>query len=107
MDKLEEIGIPMEEIRAIGGGAKSKKWLQLRANVLGKRVCTLKVSEAASLGAAILAGVGIDTFNSPQQGARQWVKIDRVFEPDVKQHSQYRERYQNYLKIYPTLKELI
>ena len=107
MDKLKEAGIPMEEIRTIGGGAKSKKWLQLRANVLGKRVCTLRVSEAASLGAAILAGVSIDTFSSPQEGAQQWVKIDRVFEPDIKRHLQYRERYQNYLKIYPALKELI
>ncbi len=107
MDKLQQIGIPIEEIRAIGGGAKSKKWLQLRADVLGKRVCTLKVSEAVSLGAAILAGVGIDTFDSPQEGARQWVKIDRIFEPDIKQHAHYRERYQNYLKIYPALKELI
>lgn len=107
MDKLKEAGIPMEEIRTIGGGAKSKKWLQLRANVLGKRVCTLKVSEAVSLGAAILAGVGINIFTSPQQGAQQWVKTDRAFEPDVKQHSQYRERYQNYLKIYPALKELV
>lgn len=106
MDKLKGAGIPMEEIRTIGGGAKSKKWLQLRADVLDKRVCTLKVSEAVSLGAAILAGVGINIFASPQEGARQWVKTDRVFEPDVKQHSQYRERYQNYLKIYPALKEL-
>ena len=107
MDKLKEAGIPMEEIRTIGGGAKSERWLQLRANVLGKRVCTLKVSEAVSLGAAILAGVGINIFTSPQQGAQQWVKTDRAFEPDVKQHSQYRERYQNYLKIYPALKELV
>jgi len=107
MDKLKEAGIPMEEIRTIGGGAKSERWLQLRANVLGKRVCTLKVSEAVSLGAAILAGVGINIFTSPQEGAQQWVKTDKVFEPDVKQHSQYRERYQNYLKIYPALKELI
>ena len=107
MDKLKGAGIPMEEIRTIGGGAKSKKWLQLRADVLGKRVCTLKVSEAVSLGAAILAGVGINIFASPQEGARQWVKTDRVFEPDVKRHSQYRERYHRYLKIYPTLKELI
>jgi len=106
MDKLEETGIPMEELRVIGGGAKSKKWLQLRADVLGKRVCTLEVSEAASLGAAILAGVGIGSFDSPQEGARKWVKIDRVFEPDIKQRSQYRERYHNYLKIYPTLKQL-
>ncbi len=107
MDKLKEAGIPMEEIRTIGGGAKSERWLQLRANVLGKRVCTLKVSEAVSLGAAILAGVGINIFTSPQQGARRWVKTDRAFEPDLKQHSQYRERYQNYLKIYPALKELV
>jgi len=81
--------------------------MKLAKFVLGKRVCTLKVSEAVSLGAAILAGVGINIFTSPQEGAQQWVKTDRIFEPDVKQHSQYRERYQNYLKIYPALKELI
>jgi len=107
MDKLGEAGIPLEEIRAIGGGAKSERWLQLRADVLGKRVCTLKVSEAASLGAAILAGVSINNFDSPQEGAGHWVKINKIFEPDMKRHSQYMERYQNYLKIYPALKELI
>lgn len=106
MDKLKQAGIPMEEIRAIGGGAKSKRWLQLRANVLGKRVCTLKVSEAVSLGAAILAGVGVNSFKSPQDGAQQWVEIDRVFEPDIRKHSQHSERYQNYLRIYPALREL-
>ena len=107
VDKLQEAGILLEEIRAIGGGAKSERWLQLRADVLGKRVCTLKVSEAASLGAAILAGVGINKFASPQEGAGHWVRIKQVFEPDMKQHSQYEERYHNYLKIYPTLKALI
>lgn len=50
---LEEIDISVDEFRAIGGGAKSRKWLQIKADLYGKKMASLKVSEAASLGAVI------------------------------------------------------
>jgi sugar (pentulose or hexulose) kinase len=43
MDKLQELGVHAEEIRAIGGGAKSPRWLQMRADVLGKLVAVPEI----------------------------------------------------------------
>lgn len=41
--KLDEGKISFSELRATGGETKSPKWLQLRANMFGRRVCTLRV----------------------------------------------------------------
>jgi len=103
-ERLEHLGISIGEIRVIGGGAKSKIWMQLRADVLAKKVRTLKVSEAASLGAAILAGASIGRF-SIQEGASRLVHIDKTFQPNIHEHEKYTERYQRYLEIYPALKQ--
>ncbi len=105
MEKLLEVGIPVQEIRAVGGGAKSGTWLQLRADVLGKRVSVPAVAEAASLGAAILAAVSAGHFPSAQAGADAWVKEARAYEPDLREHERYETRYRDYLKLYPCLKK--
>ena len=105
MDRLRAIGVPMEELRVIGGGAKSSVWLQLRADVLGMPVSVPAVSEAASLGAAILAAVSAGRFTDAKAGAREWVKVARTFEPDRGDAERYAEKYENYQKLYPSLKK--
>lgn len=105
MDTLQKVGIPIEEIRAIGGGSKSATWLQMRADVLGKRISVPEVSEAASLGAAILAGVARGHFSDVHAGAEAWVKVARAYSPDMKMHEEYKGRFQNYLKLYPAMKK--
>jgi xylulokinase len=103
-ERLEQIGVSLDEIRVIGGGAKSSTWLKLRADVLGKRVCVPAIPEAASLGAAILGAVGAGHFPTPRAGADAWVKTRSVVEPDERMHERYRDKYRNYLKLYPALK---
>jgi len=104
-DRLEQVGVPLDELRVIGGGAKSSTWLKLRADVLGKRVCVPAIPEAASLGAAILGAVGAGYFPTAIAGADAWVKIGSVVMPDAHMHERYLEKYGNYLKLYPALKE--
>ena len=53
----------VEEIRLIGGGAKTNKWLQIKADIFDKKITTLHTNEAASLGAAIIAAVGETVIN--------------------------------------------
>ncbi len=60
---LEYINIPVNEIISIGGGAKSKVWLQIKADITGKKLMTLKNKETGCLGTAILAGVGAGIYN--------------------------------------------
>ena len=104
MDALRKVGIPVEEIRAIGGGSKSATWLQMRADVLGKRITVPEISEAASFGAAILASVARGLFSDVRAGAEAWVKVARAYLPDMKMHEEYKGRFLNYLKLYPALK---
>ena len=53
--RLAELGVQPKQIRATGGGAKSKVWRQIMADILGAEVVTLKVSEGAAYGAALQA----------------------------------------------------
>jgi xylulokinase len=103
---FESTGNKISEIRAIGGGAKSNKWLQIKADIFQKPVVTLQVGEAASLGAAILGGVGIGMFSSVEEGIERMVKIKSTFEPNVSLREAYEERYNDYLSLYPRLKDL-
>jgi sugar (pentulose or hexulose) kinase len=53
--RLAELGVKPKQIRATGGGAKSKVWRQIMADVFDTEVVTLKVSEGAAYGAALQA----------------------------------------------------
>src|ERR1700736_5831597 len=55
---FKQIGVPVEAIRLGGGGARSKLWRQIQADVYGQQVETVEAEEGAAYGAAILAGVG-------------------------------------------------
>jgi sugar (pentulose or hexulose) kinase len=50
--------VPLQEIVALGGGARSDLWCQILADVTGRRLVRSASVEATSLGAAILAAVG-------------------------------------------------
>jgi len=53
--RLDQLGVKPTQIRATGGGAKSKIWRQIMADVFNAQVVTLKVSEGAAYGAALQA----------------------------------------------------
>src|SRR5438034_4397977 len=53
--RLGELGVAPTQIRATGGGAKSKVWRQIMADIFDAEVVTLKVSEGAAYGAALQA----------------------------------------------------
>jgi xylulokinase len=102
---LEDAGVRIEMMRAIGGGSKSEKWLQMKADVFGKPVYSLQVSEAASLGAAILAGKSINVYSSLGEAVDLLVKPNRCFEPNPHMTGQYEEKYQKYKALYKSLKQ--
>ena len=106
IDTLEEVGIPLRELRAVGGGAKSKRWLQMKADTFGIPVTSLQISEAACLGAALLAGTAAGAYASVDEGVSQVVKIGRVYEPRIEENEKYSKGYELYRKIYSVLKNI-
>jgi xylulokinase len=106
LDVMETAGIALRELRAVGGGAKSARWLQTKADIFGKPVMAMDVSEAACLGVAILAGVATDAFSSIEEGVTRMVRVKRTYEPDMAMHERYMEKARIFAQVYPTLAAL-
>lgn len=105
LETLEEAaGVSIDRLRAVGGGARSKMWLQLKADITGKEVVSLAISECGCLGAAILAGVGVGEYSSVDEAVELLVSEVDLFQPDSAMHDQYTERFSIYSELYPALK---
>ena len=92
---LDYLGLDVDEIRAMGGGASSPLWCQMKADMTGKRLVTLKNKETACLGSAILAGVGIGAFPSVEEAAER-IALDKAYEPEGADYTACYERFLKY-----------
>jgi xylulokinase len=92
LDSMESAGLVINHLRATGGGARSEKWMQLKADITGVPVETTGVSEAGCLGAAFLAGLGTGIYSSPGD-INSLVAVKKTFEPRVSFKKQYDEAY--------------
>lgn len=106
LETMKKSGININELRTVGGAAKSSIWLQLKADITGCKVITLKVREAACLGAAILAGKASGVYKSLEEGVERTVSISNVYIPDSKVQKLYNEKYNIYTDTYDTLKSI-
>ena len=104
LDSAEKSGGRFDEIHSLGGGAKSKLWNQMKADITGKKIITLKNDEAACLGTAILAGVGTGVFASIDSAVKKLVSTDKEYNPEAKNQDQYEKGYNTYKEIYSDLK---
>ncbi len=92
-------------MRAIGGGAKSQIWTQLKADVLSKPIAVLDITEAGCLGAAMLARAA--DANEPLTSlAAEWIKTSDVKQPRSEYADWYEGRFELYRRLYPALRQL-
>jgi len=103
IDILEELRIPVNEIRVLGGGARSDIWNQIKADITRKTILRTENEEAACLGAAILAGKAAGIYDSVKDASKNMVKIKKVFEPKKENIEIYRYTYKKYVKLYDDL----
>ena len=78
---LDYLGIECDEIRSMGGGAKSKLWLQIKSDLCNKKIVTLNNEETACLGSAILAAVSIGVFDSVEAACDKVVALKNTYVP--------------------------
>ena len=106
LDALSAAGVRIDEIRAVGGGARSPLWLQIRADVTGRRITTLDLAEAGTIGAAVLAGTATGIFSSVNEGYGRLVRPGRTYEPDLRRQAIYDRKYERYRRLYDLLQTL-
>ncbi len=98
IESLARGDIGVSVFRATGGGARSDRWLQLKADITGIPVERVAVTEAGCLGAAFLAGLGSGVYSSPEE-IHEMVGTDRLFEPRPSESSKYEDGYGKYQEL--------
>jgi xylulokinase len=83
----------IKRLRIGGGGSQSDPWAQLKADVFGLPVERVKNKEVSSIGAAIIAGVGLGIFADYSEGIAQMVKVEKCFQPNVARGKKYINKY--------------
>lgn len=108
-DSLEvarSLGIQIERTKICGGGAKSPLWKKMIANIMNMKVDVIESEEGQALGTAMLAAVGCGAYPDVETIAEKMVKVVDTVEPEPELVAKYEERYQQFKKLYPTIKGL-
>lgn len=99
---ISELGLSLQDIRIIGGGAKSPLWRQIIADVMGMPVMVPRAGDA-SFGAALIAAVGIGLFPDARSAAENCVRFEESITPDPENHEKYKSYFAIYRKIHDQL----
>ena len=100
---LEQLGIPLSgRATIIGGGAKGELWRQITADCLGMELVKT-VSSDSSLGSAMLAGVAMGVFATPQDAVKACIKAESVTTPVKDNTKKYQKIFEEYVEVHDAL----
>lgn len=105
IDIMIELGIEIDHVRAIGGGARSDPWVQMQADIFGLPVRRITIDEGPAYGAALLSAVTAGAFNDVAEASSTIKMRPDIVEPQHQATAVYDELYALYRSLYPTLRE--
>jgi xylulokinase len=100
LESVRSGGLRVERFNAIGGGSRSDRWNQTKADVTGLPLDALDVSEAGCLGVAMLAGTAIGVWPSLDEAIRQLVRVRKSFQPNPERSKLYERAFGVYKQLY-------
>jgi xylulokinase len=101
----QKCGLAPTTINAIGGGARSAKWLQMRADALGLAINRMDVEEAGCVAAAILGGTAAGAFKDVVEGARIFARVAESYEPRPDRREVWDALYEKYEPLYGAMRK--
>jgi xylulokinase len=101
---LDEMNVPIREVRASGGGARSPLWRQIQADVVGRDHVTINVDEGPAFGVALLAGVGTGNWSTVAEACRATIRVADRCPPDEANRKVYDALHPIYQGLYHSLK---
>jgi xylulokinase len=105
LEIMKQMNIPIEQVRASGGGARSAFWRQLQADIYKLPVVITNASEGPAYGVALLAGVGTGVWNNVEEACKSSIKQVEKVPPGKKNTALYDQHYNVYRKLYFDLKD--
>ena len=103
---FREMNVPVESIRLGGGGARSKLWRQIQADIYRHAVDIVQAEEGAAYGAALLAGVGGGLWKSVEDACADVVRVVDRIEPNPAAVKVLDPLYRSYRELYPALRKV-
>jgi xylulokinase len=101
---IEEMGVPVRQIRASGGGSKSPLWRQIQADVFGQKVVTINAEEGPAYGVALLAAVGAGAFKSVEEACSATIRVVKETTPNKAAKKHHDAAFRVYQDLYRSLK---
>lgn len=98
LEGLGRAGSPVTELRVSGRPASLRTWNRIKADVLGIPVSRVP-GDATSAGVALLAGLGVGVYPSPESAMAMACRRDPPIEPDAANHDRYQSIYEHYREV--------
>ena len=106
LEIVESLGVPVDAVRASGGGATSPFWRQVLADVLRRKVVTLETQEGSAYGAALIAMAGTGAYASVPEACAAVIREEASVDPQAEAAASYQQGYAVYRALYPALQPL-
>jgi xylulokinase len=105
LEILRAMGLPIQQVRASGGGARSAVWRQIQSDVFNSELVTVNIDEGPAFGVALLAGVGAGIYPSVQAACERTISIASQTRPIAQNAALYERYYPIYRALYQSLRE--
>jgi xylulokinase len=106
VDRLREMGVAADRVRLLGGGARSRLWAQIRADITGLPVERSAVADSSAVGAALLAAVASGWMGNLTEAAASVSAIADTIAPDGAARAAYDDAYARYRRLFDSLKPM-
>ncbi|HEV8392508.1 MAG TPA: FGGY family carbohydrate kinase [Dongiaceae bacterium] len=106
IDRLDQMGVAAGSLLLIGGGAHSRLWSQMRADIMQRPVELPHCIDSAPVGAALLAAVAGGVVRTLDEAVSALSVQHAEIEPDARQADAYDEAYGNYRRLFRSLRPL-
>ncbi len=106
-EALSGSGIHFERLSATGGGARSKVWMQMKADILDLPITALKTVDAGTVGSAMLTGIAAGLFTDLSDAAAHMVQEMETYCPRAEMHEKYMRIYERYKALYSAVRPLM
>ncbi len=103
LERMRRHGVEVGQLVACGGGAQSRLWLQLHADVAQLPIALTAVPDAVALGTAICAAVAAGAYDSLEAACARMVRVATEIAPDPSRRDTYDFYYDKYLRTYREL----
>ncbi|MAR12061.1 MAG: xylulokinase [Blastopirellula sp.] len=105
LEIIQEMGVPVRQIRVSGGGSKSALWRQLQADVFGQKVVTINAEQGPAFGVALLAAVGAGAYKNVEEACAATIQVATETPVDRRARRNYDRCFPIYQQLYRSLKQ--